>query len=65
MMMYVQQVPFDRLTPLNCNNQGDVKKWLSAHVSGSASADVGANFQLPDKREHGPIVIGELELRRQ
>lgn len=63
--MHVQQVPFDRLTPLNCNNQGDVKKWLSSHVSGSATADAGANFQLPDKRENGSIANGEIDIRRQ
>ncbi len=59
-------MPFDRATPLNCNNQGDVKKWLAGHVQGGGQTQPGSNFQLPDKRESGaPTAVGEAELRRQ
>jgi hypothetical protein len=50
----VQQGAFDGEDPLNCNNQGDVKRWLSKYIEDGAPPPAGTTFQLPDRREADP-----------
>ena len=50
----LQQGAFDRADPVNCNNQGDVKRWLAKYIEGGAPPPAGTTFQLPDRRETDP-----------
>lgn len=53
-MPSLQQGAFDRADPVNCNNQGDVKRWLAKYIEGGAPPPAGTTFQLPDRRETDP-----------
>lgn len=39
---------------MNCNNQGDVKRWLAKYIEDGAPPPAGTTFQLPDRRETDP-----------
>lgn len=50
----LQQGAFDKEDTLNCNNQGDVKRWLSKYIEDGNPPPAGTTFQLPDRKEADP-----------